>query len=192
MPGLICFVRVFEDPGHVPGDDEVEGVVRQRQVLGIHLQERDAFEDPGCGGISARLFQHGLCVIDRHHMVPQHSERNGKKAGSGPDVEDVQRFIADAVFPEDRQPAVETVCHEFGMDEVGVAGCSAAPVLLDLLEQAHGPDCCSFHHDHSPKRHISHMRKYLPILYQSKGPAHKPPGGIETSIFAQKNAFDTI
>ncbi len=150
VPGHICLVRVLEDPGHVPGDDEIESVIGERQVLCVHLQEQDVVEDTGLFRIGSRLFQHGFGIVDRHDFMAEARQSNGKETGTGPDVEDPFRSPVDAVLPKDRKPAFQAIRGKFCIDEIGVAGSPAAPVLFDLLQQSAGRNGSGRHRIDSP------------------------------------------
>ena len=84
-------LRLRQGPGKVSAEHHVKALIREFQVLSVHLPECDS--KPQMLRQSGGLFQHGGRQVDPRYPVPQLCHQDGEKARTRAHVQNVQRSV---------------------------------------------------------------------------------------------------
>lgn len=120
-------------PCQVPADDHVERIIGEIQLFRIHLQEADLFRESS--GISPGFIQHGGCQIDCCDTKTHFRQKDRKKAGTCPDIQNIQllmgsvrEMVHDLIF-QTEFPFLSLFCGQFCPVDFGITGRPSGPVL---------------------------------------------------------------
>ena len=77
-PVAVSLLRVVEIPGHVPGDQHVKAVIREHQLLRVHLEKGDLVREGA--RVAPGFLQHGGGIVYGGYLIAHSRQDDGEKA----------------------------------------------------------------------------------------------------------------
>jgi len=132
-PVAVGLLRVVEIPGHIPGDQHVKAVIREYQLLRVHLEKGDLVREGA--RVAPGFLQHGGGIVHRGHLIAHSRQNDGEKARAGAHVQHPDgaglpsRKTGGDPFLNGASPDALLVSCQFLLIYTGVAGGAVRPVV---------------------------------------------------------------
>ena len=143
VPLSVDLQMLPDDMGHVPANDQVEGVVGIGQLAEIPLPELRRHAEGR--GVFPGVKEHSFRSVDPDNAVACPGEQHREEAGTAAGVQNPQRPVGWGVCFDEPQPFCGSVGFEFIHNVVVEIVGQFAPMLVDLFLQSH---CFSYRSIH--------------------------------------------
>ena len=177
VPLGVGFLRFRQRPRQIPAEHDIEGAVREIQLLGIHMPEGNV--QPKARRHGGGFLQHGGGQVDARHRMSQLRHENGKKSGAGAHVQNVQRRPF-------RQPRFQFFLPAPPHDAPQFVFPHGSKVMRPYRPVAYNPifNGAVFHDVLS--------QVGFPILYPPFDDLRSPPGGYRAFVFLPGSAVPAV